>query len=252
MSFACSACLVSIRWMKEPLGGRMEVVMKEERYIISDAAKKLKVEPHALRYWEEELGIEIPRNEMGHRYYKKENLELMEKIKKLKERGLHLKAIKLVMDDIDSLTVLDEGEFQKVKEELNMQVEGNGGLLPVEGVKRELRVEHERQGDKMEQFKLIMKEIIGDVLRESNQNFCDSVSSNVSDNVRKEMDYLMREKEEREEERFRQLDEIIREVQKSRQEAAAADLSTIKPIRPQETQMLGKNGKPAKRRFFRK
>ena len=35
--------------------------MAETRYIISDAARMINVEPHVLRYWEEELAIEIPR-----------------------------------------------------------------------------------------------------------------------------------------------------------------------------------------------
>ena len=30
--------------------------MAETRYIISDAARMINVEPHVLRYWEEELG----------------------------------------------------------------------------------------------------------------------------------------------------------------------------------------------------
>ena len=42
--------------------------MDEMRYTISDAAKMVKVESHVLRYWEDELALEIPRNEMGHRY----------------------------------------------------------------------------------------------------------------------------------------------------------------------------------------
>lgn len=43
--------------------------MNETRYLISDASKQLKVEPHVLRYWEEELNMPIKRNELGHRYY---------------------------------------------------------------------------------------------------------------------------------------------------------------------------------------
>ena len=41
-----------------------EEYMGEKRYIISDASKMLNVESHVLRYWEEELEIKIPRNEM--------------------------------------------------------------------------------------------------------------------------------------------------------------------------------------------
>ena len=33
----------------------------ETRYIISDAAKMINVEPHVLRYWEEETGHGYPK-----------------------------------------------------------------------------------------------------------------------------------------------------------------------------------------------
>mgnify|MGYP002538607393 CR=1 FL=1 len=70
--------------------------MGTRRYIISDASKMLKVESHVLRYWEEELEIKIPRNEMGHRYYTEENIELLRKIRDLKEQGYGLRTIKMM------------------------------------------------------------------------------------------------------------------------------------------------------------
>ena len=36
---------------------------------IKEAAKKLHVETHVLRYWEDELKLDIKRNAQGHRYY---------------------------------------------------------------------------------------------------------------------------------------------------------------------------------------
>ena len=39
--------------------------MEKERYIISDAAQMIHVESHVLRYWEEELDLKVPRNELG-------------------------------------------------------------------------------------------------------------------------------------------------------------------------------------------
>lgn len=39
--------------------------MDEVHYLISDASKKVDVEAHVLRYWEEELELDIPRNEWG-------------------------------------------------------------------------------------------------------------------------------------------------------------------------------------------
>ena len=55
--------------------------MDKQRYMISDAAALVNVESHVLRYWEEELELTVPRNEMGHRYYTKENIEQFLKIK---------------------------------------------------------------------------------------------------------------------------------------------------------------------------
>ena len=71
--------------------------MEEMRYTISDAAKMVKVESHVLRYWEDELSLEIPRNEMGHRYYTQREIDVFCQIRALKERGFQLKSIKDVM-----------------------------------------------------------------------------------------------------------------------------------------------------------
>ena len=57
--------------------------MEEKRYIISETSAKTGLEAHVLRYWEEELDLKIPRNEMGHRYYTKENLQQFEQIRKM-------------------------------------------------------------------------------------------------------------------------------------------------------------------------
>ena len=74
--------------------------MDKQRYMISDAAAAVNVESHVLRYWEDELKLTVPRNEMGHRYYTKENIDEFQKIKELKERGYQLKAIKMILNSI--------------------------------------------------------------------------------------------------------------------------------------------------------
>lgn len=66
-------------------------------YYISEASKLVQVEPHVLRYWEDELSLPIGRNEMGHRSYTQEDIERFRQIKYLKEQGLQLKAIRLVL-----------------------------------------------------------------------------------------------------------------------------------------------------------
>ena len=52
--------------------------MADTHYLISDASRKVDVESHVLRYWEEELEMNIPRNEMGHRYYTELHIRLLE------------------------------------------------------------------------------------------------------------------------------------------------------------------------------
>lgn len=59
--------------------------MGEVTYTISQAAKLLEVESHVLRFWEEELLLDIGRNAKGYRVYTKENIETMQRIKELKK-----------------------------------------------------------------------------------------------------------------------------------------------------------------------
>ena len=81
--------------------------MVKERYLINEAAKEVHVESHVLRYWEEELNITIPRNEMGikrneqgHRIYTQEDVDRFIRIKSLKDQGLQLKAVRTVLEQI--------------------------------------------------------------------------------------------------------------------------------------------------------
>lgn len=223
--------------------------MSQVRYIISDASKKIDVEPHVLRYWEEELGVNVPRNEMGHRYYREEDIELFKSIKILKEQGFQLRAIKMVLSDVKKIGQLDKKKMTMLKDELNAQVlcmeqtasehvdEKDNSILGQAFEKQKPIVVQEvcatkpepvannsvsSQGEpKIAQFKVIMNNIIMDALRENNQELSKVVSTNVSESVLKEMDYMMRMKEEREEERFKRLDDSIRSKQKARKEVSA-------------------------------
>ncbi|MDE7211699.1 MAG: helix-turn-helix domain-containing protein [Lachnospiraceae bacterium] len=96
--------------------------MKEVRYMISDAAKKINVEPHVLRYWEEELGTEIPRNEMGHRYYREEDIRMMQGVKYLKEKGFQLKSIKILLPEVDKTMQLPQRRLLELRDRLELAV----------------------------------------------------------------------------------------------------------------------------------
>ena len=59
--------------------------MEEITYTISQAAKIVGVESYVLRFWEEELLLEIGRNKKGYRAYTNENIAMLQKIKELRK-----------------------------------------------------------------------------------------------------------------------------------------------------------------------
>ncbi len=197
--------------------------MNEVRYIISDAAKKVSVEPHVLRYWEEELDLKIPRNEMGHRYYRERDIEMLKMVKQLKDKGFQLRAIKMEVDELEASNDLSTEKaleivpFPKPDDKSSYALTSRRETVNTE-------VTDATREEKMMQFRMIMSDIIGQAIRENNQDLSAAVTSGVSETVVKEMDYLVREKEEREEARYQRLDELIREIQRNRAEAAATQM----------------------------
>ena len=75
--------------------------------MISDASKRVDVESHVLRYWQKELALPISRNEMEQRYYKESDIELLKKVKHLKEQGFQLKAIKMILANKNTPDAID-------------------------------------------------------------------------------------------------------------------------------------------------
>lgn len=91
-----------------------------EQYLISDAAKQVEVEAHVLRYWEEELKLPIQRNHLGHRFYTKEDIERFCMIRKWKEEGLQLKAIRNALNHSKTVVLPGNGVMnlgEKAEEE---------------------------------------------------------------------------------------------------------------------------------------
>ncbi len=167
--------------------------MEQIHNTISEAAKKLHVGSHVLRFWEDELHLNIPRNKMGHRVYSAKEMHLLEQIIQMKKDGYSLKEIETRISPSPTSQVIP---------------------YPVENTQME-------SNDKMVQFKAILGRIVSDAIRENSDNLTTDIASTVSDQVNKELDFLFREKEESDEKRFRQLDETIRSYQKARQEVAA-------------------------------
>lgn len=80
------------------LSGKGETIMDEKEYSVSEAVRLVGVESHVLRYWEEELQVEIRRTAQGHRVYSESNIETFQRVRDLKDRGLQLKAIRVLLD----------------------------------------------------------------------------------------------------------------------------------------------------------
>lgn len=194
--------------------------MDRVRYMISDAAGLVNVESHVLRYWEEELELDIPRNELGHRYYTQENIREFQQIKELKEKGYQLKAIKMIIHNgnveqkIPELTGMPDAKTQMDVSDIKKQQVyfKNPEMLTL----AESRQNVLDNTDRMTQFRELMSDIVGKAIAENNEELGRVISGEVGEQVVKEMNYLMREREELEEERFSQLNEVIRGSLKDR------------------------------------
>lgn len=208
--------------------------MEQVRYMISDAASIVAVESHVLRYWEDELELTVPRNEMGHRYYTQENVDQFLRIKQLKEEGYQLKAIKILLhqEQQDGLhnEQLTAAEHVTKPEHMHRakSVEIPGKVGRVENMGNKEKAEYGKKHlpekaqpevvvqaqmtpqERMEQFQDLMTQIVRNAMTDNNKDLSREIGTEVGDRVLKEMNYLMRVQDEQEEERFKKLDEAIR------------------------------------------
>ena len=183
--------------------------LEKVRYMISDAADMVHVETHVLRYWEEELDLTIPRNEMGHRYYTRENIKEFQKIKDLKDQGYQLKAIRMILHN----GRLEEDEKQEIAqtEKLTPIPIKRVDEVPVlQRVPMPEPVSELSPEDRMCQFRELMSDIVGQAIAQNNEALSQTIGKDVQELVLKEMNYLMREQDMAQEERYRKLDAAIR------------------------------------------
>ena len=107
--------------------------MGETGYLISEAAKQAGVESHVLRYWEEELKIPIARNEMGHRYYTKQDIQIFLTIKELKKRGFQLKMIRELVPRIEDV------QMEQAKTDSDGKMGAKGAIISSQSSGNEVR-----------------------------------------------------------------------------------------------------------------
>lgn len=88
-----------------------------KEYTISEVAEITGYAPHVLRYYEKEFEIDIPRNNSNHRYFTYKEIELIQYIKSLQEKGVSNKQIKLILASPETL--------------MNNQEAMDGDLVPI-------------------------------------------------------------------------------------------------------------------------
>lgn len=225
--------------------------MDGTHYSISEAGKLVGVESHVLRYWEDELQLKIPRNGKDYRYYTDLHIQLLKKVKELKEKGYQLKAIEQVLkrmldgeedvnpDEIlrqNAVNILKEGKTGEVMAvEEKKSVKEGGGKQELSALSPE---------EKMQRFQQLMNHIIGNAVgqavKENSEAISGEISRQVNDRMVQELEYMMRISDEREEERFKMLDESLRVYQKNGKSKAEAAVTRMPFFRKKK---FGRSGK---------
>lgn len=157
--------------------------MRESIYSVSQAVELLGLQSHVLRYWEEEMRLPIGRNEMGHRYYTRWDIQVFLSIKELKKKGYTLKEI----GELTAFFYKKQEKTQKTETKVlakKTEAEVSGKEKPETEEKRKFSPE----------FMEILCRIVESRLQEKNS----------------------------EEVRFKRLDQRIRTCQQTRREAAAS------------------------------
>lgn len=175
-------------------------------YLISEAAKKVDVETHVLRYWEEELELPIKRNELGHRYYTKEDIERFVQIKVWKEQGLQLKAIRLLLKDgklmpLDDVQLVEPTNQIAQSETREEKMHRMAQLLQQAMIQTMTQVNEEQTKALVGKYMDELEKAKEHILKELNYQF-----RNVNEQNEKQL--------QQEEEHYRKLDELMRRKQK--------------------------------------
>ena len=180
----------------------------------------------------------------------------------MKEQGYQLKAIRGILGKVEENQktepeALLEAQAQAVFRETgtgernmsrqeNMEMKKNTEVENKETELPQAEVSQPLAGEKMRQFQEIMNQVIGRAIEENSEKLSQDVSYLVHDKLMKELEYLMRVSDEREEERFKRLDEVIRAYQRENQgraEAAAAALGRFPFFRSRvKKKKFGRNG----------
>lgn len=197
--------------------------MSETSYSVSETAKLLDVQSHVLRFWEDELHLPINRNEMGHRYYTRYDIQVLLAIKELKKKGLALKEI----GSLIPFLYKDEENKKKTAEQPQQKQAGpteQKKELPAARKNRKASRKKNRAVQNHNPVQEKSKAAAGRTQQPAAQVFLEP-DNQVPAEFMEILDRLVKERMRTlhsGEERYKKLDERIRICQKSRREVAAA------------------------------
>lgn len=170
-------------------------MIETKQYRISEMTKKVGVEAHVLRYWEEELGLPIRRNKQGHRYYTEEDVERFLQIRKLKEKGIQLKGIRSFLD----LPAEEEGKENDPDRKAPIQ-SVVVKLPPADYGKADPATDPNKE-EKAYRLQMLLKGLVKEAVTESNAE----MAMDIKESIIKEMDYQFRmvaEEQEQQQKRY--------------------------------------------------
>lgn len=194
--------------------------MQNKTYSITEASEMLELENHTLRYYEDELELNIPRNSIGHRYYREYDIKVFQDIIGLKAQGLQLKAIKGAVQSYYDPEKADRCEEPR---ETYMQA-----AVALEAQPLDITDTSNR---KVEQFRLMMKETFVQAIYENQ----DELKSELNHHIEYKIEEFESKYQEKDKERYRKLDETMREMQKIR-----AELVDIKEEKEEKKSFFGR------------
>lgn len=162
--------------------------MAEHTYSMTETSKLLEERTSVLRYWEKELALTIARNERGCRYYTRQDIQVLLCIKELKKKGYMLREIKnliLPLYGKNGKSVKENDKEEKEAENTEKRYEAEGSQ---EGYAKSLEVM-----DRQDVFFKVLEKAMAEM-----------------------------RKQNRREERYKKVDEAIRQHQLARRQVAAA------------------------------
>ncbi|MCC8101651.1 MAG: MerR family transcriptional regulator [Clostridiales bacterium] len=187
-------------------------------YTVSEAVQQCGVPSHVLRYWEDELGLQIDRTVQGHRVYSEENLAVFAKVKELKEKGIQLKAIRLLLENSDEGLWLGKLLGEEMTEKENIETnrceekqirrngreeegsKGNGqeaekagtnecdaesvaGSDGIDWEESDYEIIPAAEADNYRRFEEMLRSLIGEVVAEQNKRLERTISERIHEEV---------------------------------------------------------------------